>query len=139
MLDHKSSLLRYTFALGILILVSCENQPPTQSTAHEEVDNSKEIKVIAETEGPIAEEIDLSADIPQFVVVAGAYSSSEGALTKVLKLRELGFVNADTIQRPGSKLYSALVERFDSRESAEAFASDLATNKKIKSYVYRVK
>jgi len=73
-----------------------------------------------------------------FVVIAGAYSSEKGAQRKAETLKAAGFKNADIIQRPGSNLFSALVERFDKEGDAEAFAKEIATNDEIKSYVYKL-
>jgi len=84
------------------------------------------------------EVIDLTEDVALFIVVAGAYSTRASAQKKADSLKKVGFTNAAVIQRPGSKLFSALVERFDSETAAIAFTKELETNNEIKSYVYEL-
>jgi len=127
--------------IGFLILFAsgCGDQ-----SAHASVDEEQTQNV----DTPIAkhkigekaeiEVIDLTSEVPLYVVIAGAYSSSSSAEKKVEVLKKAGFSNADVIQRPGSKLYSALVERFDSESAAKTFATQIASNKEIKSFVYKL-
>ena len=121
-----------------MVLTSCKENATKQEDPPMITSDSSEKKseqVVAE---PI-EVINLTDQVSLFVVVAGAYSSETGAYNKSVELKKLGFVNAGVIQRPGSRLYSALVERFDNQQDAEAFADQLKTDSEIKSYVYKVK
>jgi len=121
----------------ILMTTACKKPAPTQKP----LDNGmieKATSSIPERPSEI-EVLDLTDEIDLFVVIAGAYSTIEGAQKKADELKKAGFLNADVVQRPGSKLYSALVERFDSEVSAQAFADEIATNQEIKSYVYELK
>ena len=120
----------------ILFGVSCKEVTPTEAAVQMEVIEPA-VSVIPERPTEI-EVLDLTGDVDLFVVIAGAYSSAEGAQKKADALKNAGFVNADIVQRPGSKLYSALVERFDSESSAKEFAEKIATNNEIKSFVYKL-
>ena len=129
--------LQLLLASGLILMTSgCKEPAPIQSPSSP-VELEKAVLAIPERPSEI-EVLDLTDDIELYVVIAGAYSSAAGAQKKADELRKAGFLNADVIQRPGSKLHSALVERFDSEVSARAFADDIATNKEIKSYVYKL-
>ena len=127
----------FLLAFGLIPFVaSCKEVTPAEKSVQKEVpDSAPPVTPERPTE---IEVLDLTGDVDLFVVIAGAYSSVEGAQKKADALKKAGFVNADIVQRPGSKLYSALVERFDSESSAKAFAEEIATNKEIKSYVYKL-
>ncbi len=120
----------------LVFSVACIETPSETQTPDQIVDTPSE-SVIPKRPQEI-EVLDLTEDVALYVVIAGAYSSKEGALKKAGTLKELGYTNADIIQRSGSKLYSALVERFDSEAAAEAFATEIRMNKEIKSYVYKL-
>jgi len=121
------------------LLFGCKEVTPVESSLEKDSLESKISEPIQEDKQEVlAEIIDLSEDFDLFVVIAGAYSSKAGAESKALQLREQGFKNASVIQRDGSKLFSTLVERFDNEEDANAFAKDLLSNEKIKSYVYQL-
>ena len=127
----------FLLSIGLLLALSaCKEVVPGETTDMSAPSDS----VLPEIpERPTEIEIlDLTDEVELFVVVAGAYSAASGAQKKADALKKLGFMNADVIQRPGSKLYSALVERFDSESSAKAFAYEIASNNEIKSYVYKL-
>lgn len=92
-------------------------------------------EVSSDTESDV---IDLTDEIDLYMVVAGAYSHESGALSKVQELKSMGFEYAEVVRRPGSNLYSALVDRFDDEGDAKAFTQTLASNHDIKSYVYHI-
>lgn len=127
--------LVYLFACCLILSFGCKEAATTKASA--DIVEAPERTIIPERPQEI-EVLDLSEDVALFVVIAGAYSSEKGAQKKATVLVEAGFPNAAVIQRPGSKLYSALVERFDSEEAAENFAEQIATNNEIKSYVYEL-
>ena len=123
--------------LGALIFASACKESANENTSEKSVSQDTIVPIIPERPTEI-EVLDLTDEVNLFVVVAGAYSSAAGAQKKADALKKLGFSNADVIQRPGSKLYSALVERFDTESSAKAFADEIARDKEIKSFVYKL-
>lgn len=86
----------------------------------------------------VSNEIDLTDEFQIHAVVAGVYSTLKASESKVDQLKQSGFANAEAIQRPGSKLYSTIVEKFDNQEAAKLFSDRLAKDYKIKSYVYNL-
>ncbi len=133
-------MIRVAFLLAFSLILSITACKDTSDSAQSIVED-----ITVETPKPSIPErpreievLDLTEDVDLYVVIAGAYSSKEGAQKKADVLRKAGFLNADVVQRPGSNLYSALVERFDSEAEAVAFADEIATNKEIKSYVYKL-
>jgi len=124
--------------LLILSIAGCANQPAAVSDEETHSPAEQIIEKHKIGEKAEIEVIDLTAEIPLFVVIAGAYSSEASAQKKVDILKNAGFTNAEVTMRPDSKLYSALVERFDSETGAKTFAAQIAANKEIKSFVYKL-
>lgn len=122
----------------VLTIWSCADKAPAVKDPSPPVQNERTISKHKIGEKAEIEVIDLSDEVPLYVVIAGAYSATASAQKKVDILKKAGFTNAEVIKRPGSKLYSALVERFDSESSAKTFAEEIAANKEIKSFVYKL-
>lgn len=127
--------------LGLLFsmaLYSCKEKEPQVTGADSAADSPAVESTIEESGIDDSEVIDLTEEVDLYVVVAGAYSLESGALSKIEELNALGHEYAEVFQRPGSNLYSALVDRFDNESDAKAFSNQLQSDHDIKSYVYHI-
>ncbi|MBT8219242.1 MAG: SPOR domain-containing protein [Bacteroidia bacterium] len=132
-----TSKISYLLVLCIAIGAACSQSKSPEVAMSEKVPQESPKGDIPKSV-PKAEILDLTGEVPQFVVIAGSYSSLEAAQSKVRKLRALGFQYADVIQRKDSELHFSVAERFDSEEAADSFSKKLKTDYEIKSYVYEL-
>jgi len=73
----------------------------------------------------------------RYFVIAGTFKSEANAKTEVLKLKDLGYPNAEKLKFDNSSFYAVCVARYENSNDAEKVANSIKNRLGKKAYVHK--